>query len=80
MNCWPPEGREGGRTEWTKGSGKYRLPVTEWLNHGSERHGLRNIVNDFASEVSGQMVARLAVSSASGVEKLNHCVVHLKLR
>ena len=31
--------------KWVKGSGRYRLPIMEWICHKDERYGIDNVVN-----------------------------------
>lgn len=39
--------------KWVKGSGGYRLPVTEYINHETKKHSVENIVNDIVITLYG---------------------------
>ena len=57
----------GGGANWVKGSGRYRLPLIEWLRYENKRHSTGNIGNDTVycnSVVWWQMVATLMISIA----------------
>lgn len=33
-------------TKWVKGSGRYKIPVMEWISQGDERYSIRDVVYD----------------------------------
>ena len=48
----------GGWAKWVKGSGRYRLPVMEWVSHENRRHSMENTVDDTVIALYGDKSKR----------------------